>query len=104
MELGFYTFADMAPDNRPGKAVNTHQRIRDLLEEIQLADQRSPKGVLMVGSPQQVIDSAGHGIAWNEGGAGDSKSPEGPGRTGSTGLSLYIAFITKKPEPCWQKK
>ncbi len=35
MELGIYTFADVQPDRLPGKAVNTHQRIKDLLEEIQ---------------------------------------------------------------------
>src|SRR5688572_10365614 len=39
MELGIYTFADMTPDNRSGNANNTQQRIKDLLEEIQLADQ-----------------------------------------------------------------
>lgn len=39
MELGIYTFADLQPDRLTGKAVNTHQRIKDLLEEIQLADQ-----------------------------------------------------------------
>lgn len=38
MELGLYTFADMLPDalNRSQK---TNQRIKDLLEEIELADQ-----------------------------------------------------------------
>src|SRR5687768_6854492 len=39
MELGIYTFADFVPDRRPGKAVNAHQRIKDLMEEIVLADQ-----------------------------------------------------------------
>jgi probable LLM family oxidoreductase len=39
MELGLITFADMEPENLPGKAINAHQRIRDLMEEIQLADQ-----------------------------------------------------------------
>ena len=39
MELGLITFADMQPEMVSGKAVNTHQRIRDLMEEIQLADQ-----------------------------------------------------------------
>lgn len=39
MELGIYTFADLQPDRVAGKAFNTHQRIKDLLEEIQLADQ-----------------------------------------------------------------
>ncbi|HNP77590.1 MAG: LLM class flavin-dependent oxidoreductase [Cyclobacteriaceae bacterium] len=39
MEIGLYTFADVAPDRKPGNATNTHQRIKDVLEEIQLADQ-----------------------------------------------------------------
>jgi probable LLM family oxidoreductase len=39
MELGIYTFADLRADSSAGKAMSTHQRIRDLLEEIQLADQ-----------------------------------------------------------------
>jgi probable LLM family oxidoreductase len=39
MELGIYTFADLQPDRRAGKAINTNQRIKDLLEEIKLADE-----------------------------------------------------------------
>src|SRR3546814_726194 len=39
MELGLYTFADMQPEKGSGGAVNAHQRIKDLLEEIELADQ-----------------------------------------------------------------
>src|SRR5690554_2952147 len=39
MELGLITFADMQPATLPGSAINAHQRIRDLLEEMQLADQ-----------------------------------------------------------------
>ena len=39
MELGLITFADMEPETLPGRALNAHQRIKDLLEEIQLADQ-----------------------------------------------------------------
>ncbi|MDP2414787.1 LLM class flavin-dependent oxidoreductase [Daejeonella sp.] len=38
MELGLYTFADMLPDNT-SRSKNTHQRINDLLEEIELVDQ-----------------------------------------------------------------
>jgi probable LLM family oxidoreductase len=38
MELGLYTFADMLPDNT-SRSKKTHQRINDLLEEIELADQ-----------------------------------------------------------------
>lgn len=39
MELGIYTFADQRPDRGAGKAIITHQRIKDLLEEVQLADE-----------------------------------------------------------------
>lgn len=39
MELGIYTFADVQPDWVAGKALNTHQRIRELMEEIKLADE-----------------------------------------------------------------
>lgn len=39
MELGLYTFGDLSLDNGTGMAMNTHHRIKDLLEEIELADQ-----------------------------------------------------------------
>lgn len=39
MELGLYTFADMQPENVSGNAMKTHQRIRELIEEIKLADE-----------------------------------------------------------------
>lgn len=39
MELGLITFADMQPEMVSGKAVNAHQRVKDLMEEIELADQ-----------------------------------------------------------------
>lgn len=39
MELGLYTFADMRPENLPGRGINAHQRIKNLMEEIELADQ-----------------------------------------------------------------
>jgi probable LLM family oxidoreductase len=38
MELGLYTFADVSLDKGPG-AINPHQRLRNLMEEIELADQ-----------------------------------------------------------------
>ncbi|WP_439502233.1 LLM class flavin-dependent oxidoreductase [Aminobacter ciceronei] len=38
MELGLYTFADVSPEPGPG-AIGAHQRLRNLLEEIELADQ-----------------------------------------------------------------
>ena len=39
MELGLYTFAELTPDPQTGRSVDPAQRLRDLLEEIELADQ-----------------------------------------------------------------
>jgi probable LLM family oxidoreductase len=39
LEFGLMTFADMAPETIPGKGINAHQRIQNLLEEIKLADE-----------------------------------------------------------------
>src|SRR5690606_37978475 len=39
MELGIYTFADVQPSDLSGRAFNTHERIKNLIEEIELADQ-----------------------------------------------------------------
>lgn len=39
MQLGLYTFADMKPDEGPGHGIHGHQRMKDLLEEIRLADE-----------------------------------------------------------------
>src|SRR5215470_12249655 len=39
MELGIYTFAETTPDPRTGRTVSPAERLRDLLEEIELADQ-----------------------------------------------------------------
>jgi probable LLM family oxidoreductase len=39
MELGLYTFADVQPDNVSGGAKKAHQRFKDLLEEVELAEQ-----------------------------------------------------------------
>ena len=39
MELGIYSFAETAPDPRSGQVISSHQRLRHLLEEIELADQ-----------------------------------------------------------------
>jgi probable LLM family oxidoreductase len=39
MELGIYTFAETTPDPRTGRTVSPEERLRDLLEEIELADQ-----------------------------------------------------------------
>jgi probable LLM family oxidoreductase len=39
MELGLYTFAEVMSDPLTGKTVNPAQRLRDLMEEIELADQ-----------------------------------------------------------------
>ena len=39
MELGVYTFAELRADPASGNAVDPAQRLRDLMEEIELADQ-----------------------------------------------------------------
>ncbi len=39
MELGIYTFAELTPDPATGQTVSAQQRLRDLVEEIELADQ-----------------------------------------------------------------
>jgi probable LLM family oxidoreductase len=39
MEIGVYTFAETTPDPATGNVVSSRQRLRDLLEEIELADQ-----------------------------------------------------------------
>jgi len=39
MQLGIYSFAEVSPDPRTGQATSPEQRLRDLLEEIELADQ-----------------------------------------------------------------
>lgn len=39
MELGIMSFADMEPEKQAGSGISAHQRIKDLMEEIQLADQ-----------------------------------------------------------------
>ena len=39
MQLGVYTFAETTPDPTTGRTVTAAQRLRDLIEEIQLADE-----------------------------------------------------------------
>jgi len=39
MEFGLIAFADMQPETIPGSGINAHQRLKDLLEEIKLADE-----------------------------------------------------------------
>jgi probable LLM family oxidoreductase len=39
MELGISSFADLTPDIVTGKTISGHQRMMDLMEEIELADQ-----------------------------------------------------------------
>ena len=39
MEIGLYTFAELSPDPRTGQAITPQKRVRDLMEEIELADQ-----------------------------------------------------------------
>ena len=39
MELGLYTFGDVGTDPATGTTVDAHQRLNNLMEEIELADQ-----------------------------------------------------------------
>jgi hypothetical protein len=39
MELGVYTFGDVARDPRTGTTISPQQRLSNLMEEIELADQ-----------------------------------------------------------------
>jgi probable LLM family oxidoreductase len=39
MELGIYTFAELTPDPETGRTVSPQRRLRDLIEEVELADQ-----------------------------------------------------------------
>ncbi len=39
MELGIYTFAERTPDPATGETISAQERLRDLMEEIELADQ-----------------------------------------------------------------
>ncbi|GAA4341736.1 LLM class flavin-dependent oxidoreductase [Mucilaginibacter gynuensis] len=39
MELGISTFGEVTPDGKAGNAVNAHERVQQLLEEVKLADE-----------------------------------------------------------------
>jgi len=39
MEMGIYSFADLTPDVHTGRTISPTQRMRDIVEEIELADQ-----------------------------------------------------------------
>ena len=39
MEIGVYSFAEMTPNVVTGEKITAHQRIRNLMEEIELAEQ-----------------------------------------------------------------
>jgi alkanesulfonate monooxygenase SsuD/methylene tetrahydromethanopterin reductase-like flavin-dependent oxidoreductase (luciferase family) len=39
VELGIYTFAENSPDPASGIAISAGQRLRNLMEEVELADQ-----------------------------------------------------------------
>jgi alkanesulfonate monooxygenase SsuD/methylene tetrahydromethanopterin reductase-like flavin-dependent oxidoreductase (luciferase family) len=42
MELGIYSFAEVTEDPTTGQTISPHDRLKDLLEEIELADQVGP--------------------------------------------------------------
>ncbi|MEX1241758.1 MAG: hypothetical protein WEB30_18695 [Cyclobacteriaceae bacterium] len=55
MELRLYTFADLLPDRKPGKAVKAHHRIKELMDEIVLADRLRLDAVF---SPAVILGAA----------------------------------------------
>ena len=80
MELGIYTFADVQPDKVSGKAMNAHQRIKNLMEEITLADQvgldvvavgehHRPDYMASAPAVSNVAGGVGHGEAGQPAGA-----------------------------------
>src|SRR3989442_3007979 len=61
MELGIYSFGEMTPDPQTGRTIGARERLRRLLEEIELAD-RLGLDVFCVGGPhpaQVVVSSPG---------------------------------------------
>ena len=38
MELGIYSFGEATPDPETGRTISAHERVRRLLDEIELAD------------------------------------------------------------------
>ena len=38
MEVGLYTFAELSPDPHSGRVISPPERVRDLMEEIELAE------------------------------------------------------------------
>jgi len=59
MEIGVYTFAETTPDPRTGQTISAAQRLRDLIEEIELADQVG-LDVFGVGEHHRPIDKILH--------------------------------------------
>lgn len=39
MEIGLYTFAELYPDPRTGRTISPEHRLKNLLEEVELAEQ-----------------------------------------------------------------
>ena len=68
MELGIYTFAELTADPATGKKTSAHQRMRDLMEEVTLAEQvgldvfavgEHHRPDYIVSSPAVVLGAAG---------------------------------------------
>jgi len=67
MELGISSFGDVHPDAGPGKAVNAHRRMQELLAEIKLADEvgldvfalgEHHRPDFMVSAPEVILSAA----------------------------------------------
>src|SRR3989304_5745574 len=92
MEIGLYTFAELSPETTGG-SVSQEQRLRDLLEEVELAEQvgldvfgvgEHHRPDFVVSAPAVVLAAAG--------------GPPGPGiRPGTLGLPMALAIIGGEP-------
>ena len=55
MQIGIYTFADTAPDPATGATISSAERLRQVLEEIELADQGWPRRLWRVGEHHRAL-------------------------------------------------
>ena len=106
MEIGVYAFADTAPDPRTGVVVSPERRLRDLIEEMELAEKldlllrlRGGERVTWAGRHRPSLDDRGvhpqdPPPVWLAVGG----TPNSVIRAGVLGLPLALAVIGGMPE------
>src|SRR3954468_15677052 len=95
MELGIYTFAETTPDPGTGRTVTPAQRLRDLVEEIELAD-RLGLDVFGVGEhhrPDFAVSAPAVVLAAGGGRAGGNP-PAGAERTERIRLTSAVSVLS----------